>query len=119
MYRDLGRLKESVRCGKEAIERMRKLEDPRAESYVLTSLAESYTALGYHSSALTCLKRSLRLRRKIGDREGEAGSLRDIFRVYEALGDTERARGAYEEAESKREASTEVVGISSIAERRS
>jgi DNA-binding SARP family transcriptional activator/TPR repeat protein len=119
VYRDLGRLKESVRCSKEAIERMRELEDPRAESYVLTSLAESYTALGYHSSALTCLKRSLRLRRKIGDREGEAGALRDIFRVYEALGDTERARGAYEEAESKRAASTEVVGISSIAERRS
>jgi tetratricopeptide (TPR) repeat protein len=119
VYRDLGRLKESVRCGKEAIERMRQLEDPRAEAYVLTSLADSYTALGHHSSALTCLKRSLRLRRKIGDREGEAGALRDIFRVYEALGDTERARGTYEEAESKRAASPEVVGISSIAERRS
>ena len=47
VYRDLGSLKESVRCGKEALELLRSLEDTRTEAYVLTSLAESYSRLGH------------------------------------------------------------------------
>lgn len=87
VYRDLGRLRESVRCGRESLRLLRSLDDPQAEAYVLTSLAESYSKLGHHPSALSCLRRSLRLRRRIGDKEGEAGVLRDLARVHEELGD--------------------------------
>jgi tetratricopeptide (TPR) repeat protein len=94
VYRDLGRFRESVRCGRATLELLRDLEDPWAEAYVLSSLAESHRKLGHHPSALSCLKRSLRLRKKLGDEEGMIGVLQDLALVYESLGDPERA-GAY------------------------
>ena len=39
VYRALGRLKESLECAQEALRLLRNLNDPRAEAYVLTSLA--------------------------------------------------------------------------------
>jgi len=101
VYRDLGRLEESVRSGRAALERLRNLEDPQAESYVLSSLAQSYGKLGRHPSALSCLKRSLKLRKRIGDREGEVEVLRDLAAAYEGSGEPERARAYAREAESK------------------
>jgi tetratricopeptide (TPR) repeat protein len=101
VYRDLGRLRESVRCGQSALELLGNLEDPWAEAYVLSSLAESHGKLGHHSSALSCLKRSLKLREKIGDEEGLIGVLRDMAAVYENLGDPERARACAREAEER------------------
>lgn len=56
VYRDLGSLRESVRCGKEALELLCSLEDAQTAAYVLTSLAESYSRLGHYPSALSCLK---------------------------------------------------------------
>jgi DNA-binding SARP family transcriptional activator len=100
--RDLGSLKESVRCGKEALEVLGSLEDTQSEAYVLTSLAESYSRLGHYPSALSCLKHSLRLRREVGDLEGEVGVLYDLASTYEKLGDTNKARGATEEAALKK-----------------
>lgn len=64
VYRGLGHLKESLRAGREALRLVRDLKDPRAEAYVLTSLAASHSKLGQHSSARSCLQNSLRLRRK-------------------------------------------------------
>jgi len=98
VYRDLGRFRESVRCGRAALELLRGLEDPWAKAYVLSSLAESHRKLEHHPSALSCLKRSLRLRKKIGDEEGMIGVLQDLARVYESLGDPERARACAREA---------------------
>ena len=101
VYRDLGGLRESVRCGQSALELLRNLEDPWAEAYVLSSLAESHGKLGHHSSALSCLKRSLKLREKIGDEEGLIRVLRDMAAVYENLGDPERARACAREAKER------------------
>lgn len=101
VYRDLGRLRDSVRSGRAALRLLRDLDDKQAESYVLTSLAESHARLGQYPSALSCLRRSLRLRRKIGDTEGEVGVLRDLADVYERLGDAGRARASLEEAARK------------------
>lgn len=117
VYRDLGSLKGSVRCGKEALELLRSLEDAQTEAYVLTSLAESYSRLGHHPSALSCLKRSLRLRREIGDLEGEIGVLHDLARIYEQLGDTNKVRGAAEEAASKTAILAEAQRSTPITER--
>ena len=64
VYRGLGHLKESLWAGREALRLVRDLKDPRAEAYVLTSLAASHSKLGQHSSARSCLQNSLRLRRK-------------------------------------------------------
>ncbi len=83
VYRDLGRLKESVQRGRQARFLLRDLNDFQAEAYALTSLAESYTWLGHYPSAVSCLRRSLRLRRKIGDEKGEVGVLRDLAEAYE------------------------------------
>jgi tetratricopeptide (TPR) repeat protein len=101
VYRDLGRLRESVRCGQSALELLGNLEDPWAEAYVLSSLAESHGKLGHHSSALSCLKRSLKLREKIGDEEGLIRVLRDMAAVSENLGDPEHARACAREAEER------------------
>ena len=40
VHRDLGRLKESLRCAREALELLRGLEDLQAEAYVLLISAE-------------------------------------------------------------------------------
>ena len=101
VYRDLGRLRESVRCGRATLELLRGLEDPWAEAYVLSSLAESHRKLGHHPSALSCLKRSLRLRKKLGDEEGMIGVLQDLSRVYESLGESERARACAREVKER------------------
>jgi tetratricopeptide (TPR) repeat protein len=101
VYRDLGHLKESLRCGKASLELLRNLDDLQAEAYVLSSLAESYGRLEHHPSALSCLRRSLRLRKRIGDKEGEVEVLRDLAKTYEGSGDPDRARACSEEAASK------------------
>jgi hypothetical protein len=49
VYRDLGRLKEAVRCGRAALRLLRSVDDLQAEGYVLSSLAESYRGLGHYS----------------------------------------------------------------------
>jgi tetratricopeptide (TPR) repeat protein len=82
IYRDPGRLKESLTCGREALRSLRDLHDPRAESYVLSSLAESHTRLGQHPSARSCLRHSLRLRQEPGDEEGEINALRSLAKIY-------------------------------------
>jgi tetratricopeptide (TPR) repeat protein len=104
-YRDLGRLRESLRCGRAARDMLRDdLEDPQAEAYVLTSLADSYSRLEHYPSALACLKRSLRLRRKMGDKAGEVRVLYALAKVYANLQDPGRAQDASEEAARKEEA---------------
>ena len=118
VHRDLGRLKESLRCGREALELLRGVQDLQAEAYVLSSVAESHLGLGHHPSALSCLKRSLRLRRKEGDKEGEVGVLYDLAKVYENLGDKDLARKAREEAASKEGTSGEAREAVPIVERR-
>ncbi len=110
VYRDLGRLRESLRCGRGALELLRDLGDLQAEAYVLSSLAESYDGLRYYPSALSCLKRSLRLRRKVSDSKGEVGVLRNLARVYDNLGNTGRARDASEEA-ARKETTLEVLRV--------
>ena len=119
VYRNLGRLQESLRSGRAALKLLRGLEDPQAEAYVLSSLAESHEKLGHYPSALSYLKRSLRLRRKIGDREGEVGALYDLARIHENLGDMDRSGDASDEAISKREALEEGRKVISTRERRS
>ena len=111
VQRDLGRLKESLRCAREALELLRSVEDLQAEAYVLSSMAESHLRLGHRPSALSCLKRSLCLRRKIGDGEGEVGVLRDLAEVYEHMGNMDLARKAREEAALREEASREAVPV--------
>jgi DNA-binding SARP family transcriptional activator len=103
VYRDLDRLRESIRYGQAARELLKNLGDFRGEAYVLSSLAESHNELGRYKSALACIKRSLRLRRKIGDEEGELKALRYTAEVYEKLGDEVRAREASKEAARKEE----------------
>jgi len=110
VYRDLGRLRESLRCGRGALELLRDLGDLQAEASVLSSLAESYDGLRYYPSALSCLKRSLRLRRKVSDSKGEVGVLRNLARVYDNLGNTGRARDASEEA-ARKETTLEVLSL--------
>jgi len=104
VYRDLGRLQESLHCGRRAVELSRGLGDHQAEAFVLTSLADSYRELGHLKNALSCLKRSSRLRQQTGDARGEIGALRDLARVYESLDDENGARAAREEAARKEEA---------------
>jgi len=116
VYRDLSRLKESIRYGRAACGMLRgDLQDMQSEAYVLTSLADSYERLGHHKSALSSLRRSLRLRRKVGDKEGEIGTLHDLAWVYEKLGDAGRARASLEEAGRK----AEPLEVPSGMERRS
>jgi tetratricopeptide (TPR) repeat protein len=100
------------------LELLRGLEDPQAEAYMLSSLAESHLGLGHRPSALSCLKRSLRLRSKVGDIEGEVGVLYDLAKVYEDLGDTDLARKAREEAVSKEGKSGEAREAVSTVERK-
>ena len=107
VYRDLGRLKESLACGREALRSLQDLEDPMAEAYVLSSLAESHTRLGQHPSARSCLRHSLRLRREIGDEEGEIDALRNLAKIYIDLGDLDLAQSSLEEAGRKSEAQQE------------
>lgn len=101
VYRDSGRLKESVRCGRAALELLHNLEDQRAEAYVLSSLAEGYSKLEHYSSALSCLKRSLRLRERVGDEDGRIGVLWALAEVYENSGDSQRARAWAQETASR------------------
>lgn len=119
VHRNLGRLKESLRCAREALELLRSVDDLQAEAYVLSSLAESHLRLGHRPSTLSCLKRSLRLRRKIGDEGGEIGVLHDLAEVYEGMGDTNLARRAREEAALKEGTSGEAQAAVPIVERRS
>jgi tetratricopeptide (TPR) repeat protein len=118
VHRELGCLKESLQCGRGALELLRDVEDLQAEAYVLSSLAESHLGLGHRPSALSCLKRSLRLRRKVGDKVGEVGVLYDLAKVYEDLGDKDLARKAREEAASKEGISGEAREAVSTMERR-
>ena len=104
IYRDLGRLKESLACGREALRLLRDLDDPRAESYVLTSLAETHSRLGQHPSARSCLRQSIKLRQKTGDEEGEVSALRSLAKTYIDLGDIDHAQASLEEAGRKGEA---------------
>jgi DNA-binding SARP family transcriptional activator/TPR repeat protein len=85
VYRDLGRLKESVRRTRAALRLLRDLDDTQGEAYVLSSLAQSYRRLKQYPSALAYLKRSLRLRRKVGDMQGEAGVLEDLAKIREEV----------------------------------
>jgi tetratricopeptide (TPR) repeat protein len=107
VYRDLGRPKDSLAYGREALRSLRDLDDPRAESYVLANLAESHARLGQHPSARSCLRQSLRLRQEIGDEEGEIDLLRSLAKVYIDLGDLGLARSSLEEAGRKTEALAE------------
>ena len=118
VYRGLGHLEESLRSGRETLRLLRDLEDPQAEAYVLSSLAESHNKLGQHSSARSCLQNSLRLRRKIGDEKGELGTLRALAKLYVDLGEASRARAFLEEAARKEEA-LEVRAVSTAGRKRS
>lgn len=90
-----------MRSGRAALELLRDLEDPKAEAYLLSSLAERYGKLGHYPSALSCLKRSLRLRKRIGDEEVQVEVLRDLTEVYGSVGDSTRARACSQEIVSK------------------
>jgi len=114
VYRDLGRLQESLHCGRRAVELSRGLGDYQAEAFVLTSVADSYRELGHLKNALSCLKRSSRLRQQTGDARGEIGALRDLARVYEGLDDENSARAAREEAARKEEALQGMAPVSYI-----
>jgi len=103
VYRDLERLRESIRYGRAARKLLKNLEDFQGEAYILSSLAESHNALGRCKSALSCIKRSLHLRQQIGDQEGELKALRYMAEVYEKLGDEARAWEASKEAARKEE----------------
>ena len=103
VYRDLERLRESIRYGQAARKLLKNLEDFQGEAYILSSLAESHNALGRCKSALSCIKRSLHLRQQIGDQEGELKALRYMAEVYEKLGDEARAWEASKEAARKEE----------------
>src|SRR5215203_5151714 len=114
VYRDLGRLQESLHCGRRAVELSRELGDYQAEAFVLTSVADSYRELGHLKNALSCLKRSSRLRQQTGDARGEIGALRDLARVYEGLDDENSARAAREEAARKEDALQGMAPVSYI-----
>ena len=118
VYRDLDRLRESLRCGREALELLRGVEDLQAEAYVLSSLAESHLGLRQHPSAISCLRRSLRLRKRVGDREGEVGVLHDLAKVHEDLGNADLARKAREGAAPKEGTSGEAWKAVPFVERR-
>jgi len=114
VYRDLGRLQESLHCGRRAVELSRGLGDHQAEAFVLTSMADSYRELGHLKNALSCLKRSSHLRQQTGDARGEIGALRDLAKVYESLDDENGARAVREEAARKEEALQGMAPVSYI-----
>lgn len=72
VYRDLGRLGESIAAGREALLSVQGIDDPLGEAFLLTSLASSYQRAGRTGEARACLERSLSLRRNCGDTDGEA-----------------------------------------------
>lgn len=98
VYRETGRLRESLRRGREACSLARELGDARTEARVLASLAESYDRLGHYPSALSCLRRSLRLRRREGDGPGAERTLRYMATIHERRKETERPEARLEEA---------------------
>lgn len=75
VYRDLGRLDESIEAGRDAVARMRAGDDPLGEAFLLTSLASSYRLAERFEEARTCLERSLDLRRGCGDDDGAAATI--------------------------------------------
>jgi DNA-binding SARP family transcriptional activator/tetratricopeptide (TPR) repeat protein len=72
VYRDQGRLDESIEAGRDAVARVRTGSDPLGEAFLLTSLASSYQRAGRFEEARSCLQRSLDLRRACGDDAGAA-----------------------------------------------
>ncbi|WP_350241832.1 ATP-binding protein [Deinococcus sonorensis] len=70
VYRDQGQFDASIRCSEQALELVRRVRDPQAEAYVLSSLAASQQALGRWAPARAALEHSLNLRRQTGDAEG-------------------------------------------------
>ncbi|MDZ7801132.1 MAG: AAA family ATPase [Trueperaceae bacterium] len=72
VYRDLGRLEESIEAGRDAVLDAQGRDDRLGEAFLLTSLASSYRRAGRIDEARDCLERSLALRRDCGDTDGEA-----------------------------------------------
>ncbi len=82
VYRDQGRLDESIEAGCDALERVRRAgTDPLGEALLLTSLASSYERAGRVEEARACLERSLGLRRGRGDDEGAAATIEALAKL--------------------------------------
>ncbi|CAN5642892.1 hypothetical protein BH23DEI1_BH23DEI1_17530 [soil metagenome] len=75
VYRDLGRLPESIEAGCDAVDRAHARGDRLGEAFILTSLASSYERAGRPMEARDCLERSLKLRRDGDDVGGVASTL--------------------------------------------
>ena len=81
VYRELGRLEESIEVGGAAAGGLRRRGDPLGEAYVLVSLAEANRSAGRPAEAKRCLERSLALRRSVGDLEGAAEVERKLVQL--------------------------------------
>lgn len=75
VYRDLGRLDESIETARDAVERAGSGDDRMGEALLLTSLADSYRLAGRIEEARASYERSLALRRRCGDADGEEATL--------------------------------------------
>ena len=109
-YRESGRLRESLRCGRGALELLRNLGDLQAEAYVLSSLAESYHGFGILSRRPLVPETVAQAAPEGERRQGRGGVLRNLARVYDNLGDTGRVRDALEEA-ARKEIALEVASV--------
>ena len=87
VYRDLGRLEDSIEASLNALAQVTKLGDLTAEARILLSLADSYRACGHTAEAGRCLERSLALRDKLGDVAGKKVVERELASLRHSAAD--------------------------------
>ena len=98
LYREDGRLRESIAVQRTALAMFRSWGDERVEGSVLDGLARTYLAMGQHARASAKCHAALAIRRACGDRFGEAESLECLGRLHEAVGDPTGARQVWHDA---------------------
>ena len=81
-----------------ALAAVRRLEDRRAEGWVLNNLGVAYTLVGEAWRAILSFEQVLCIVREIGDRRVEGHALGNLGEAYIAVGDARRAIFYYEQA---------------------
>ena len=88
---EMGRLKEALGLGQEALEVARRSGLAEAEASALDRLGALYGELGRPQEALDCFGRAVSIHRERGQRRSEAVSLGNIGVMYRHLGQADRA----------------------------
>ena len=83
-YRDLGRATESIDVASDAVERIRRRDDPLGQALLLSSLASCYQRAGRAEEARSCLEESLTLRRACGDERGAQATVASLASLADA-----------------------------------